>query len=361
MRIPFLSPPTDGEETPLWRHPEVGLIDWLIQLSFPLLLPLERMTTAALSGDLSLLLELRGKMDQRDGVQHDSVLSEWRLTLLQMSRADGSTLEARLYHPPGSGDTLLPVVLWFHGGGYTLSTARDSHGATFAAELAAMVAEAPKVAWLSVEYRLAPEHPFPAAPLDGATALEYICDASRAASIGLDSSAIHVAGASAGAGVAAAVATDAARRGVAVRSLFLDEPCLDPRANSASFAVNSATTIAPVAWLRWSWSVYYPFEHADAVSDRFFVLPRLAEPDVLGSPAHPTTLVITASADPLRAEGAAYAEALRAAGKLEAHIEAKGSHVISLTLDKEARRRALTAWAALLHRGAGREGSGPRE
>ena len=49
----------------------------------------------------------------------------------------------------------------------------------------------------------------------------------------------------------------------------------------------------------------------DAVSDRFFVLPRLAEPDVLGSPAHPTTLVITASADPLRAEGAAYAEASR--------------------------------------------------
>ena len=153
MRIPFLSPPTDGEETPLWRHPEVGLIDWLIQLSFPLLLPLERMTTAALSGDLSLLLELRGKMDQRDGVQHDSVFSEWRLTLLQMSRADGSTLEARLYHPPGSGDTLLPVVLWFHGGGYTLSTARDSHGATFAAELAAMVAEAPKAAQRRVPTR----------------------------------------------------------------------------------------------------------------------------------------------------------------------------------------------------------------
>ena len=117
-----------------------------------------------------------------------------------------------------------------------------------------------RVAWASVEYRLAPEHPHPAAPDDALLALEYFAaDSARCASIGIDAQSIHLAGCSAGAGLAAVVAAEAtARRGVAVRSLLADEPMLDPRCSSPSYLHNGATTIAVVEWLRWSWSVYAP-------------------------------------------------------------------------------------------------------
>ena len=215
---------------------------------------------------------------------------------------------------------------------------------------------------------------------------------------------MHIAGCSAGAGLAAVVAAEAtARRGVAVRSLLADEPMLDPRCSSPSYLHNGATTIAVVEWLRWSWSVYAPAAAAavpagglaellaqSEARHQAELLGLLSPYDATGalltgrdntnnncttnnspinnnnstnntpsnsnltkftkSASHPLTLVVTATADPLRDEGRAYADAVRVAGCLVKHVEARGSHVLALALDKGARREMLAAWCAMLAR-----------
>ena len=222
--------------TPLWRHPEVSFIDWLIQLLFPLILPLRKIAAAAAVGDDGPLKTTRASMNKQDGSVHDQRFSGWRVTQIEAPGRDGTIL-IHLHTPPRSQqqqqqqqcDRLLPLVLWFHGGGYTISSARDSYGASFATELLALGA---RVAWASVEYRLAPEHAFPAAAHDALDALEYFTTeegaARAAAEWGVDSSRIHIAGTSAGAGLAIATAAAAARNGNrSVRSLLADEPMLD--------------------------------------------------------------------------------------------------------------------------------------
>ena len=195
---------------------------------------------------------------------HDKLFADWSASVIELARSDGSTLLVHLHRPPAptagaagsteeaAGTPLLPLVLWLHGGGYTVGGGRDNVGATYATELLAL---GRPVAWASVEYRLAPEHPQPAAADDAMLALEYFAAGGAAlTSLGIDPRAIHLAGTSAGAGLAAVVASEAtAHRGVAVRSLLADEPMLDPRCASPSYLHNSATTIAPVEWLRWSW------------------------------------------------------------------------------------------------------------
>ena len=120
---------------------------------------------------------------------------------------------------------------------------------------------------------------------------------------------------------------------------------IDPATNTSSYITNGATTIAPVNWLQWAWAVYHP--HAGSSRSRFPVAPQLYDPDLL-VPAHPRTIVVTSTADPLRDEGASLAKALKSAGLLAAHIEAKGSHVFGPALDREARARVLSAWAAMI-------------
>jgi len=355
MRIPFLGQPASDTPVPLWRHPEVCLLDWIFQLLLPLVLPLAKMVRAALVGDLGMLNRVRKSMDKNDGSQHDGIFEKWALTRLELPRADGTVLEVLLHRPPHcSTDANLPLILWFHGGGYTVGCARDSFGATLATELLRTAGGSSIFAWASVEYRLAPEHPFPAAPLDGASALDYFTsDVTRSSFLGIDAAQVHVAGTSAGAGLAACIVSDATRRGIAVRSLLLEEPMLDPRTNSASYISNGAATIAPASWLRWSWEVYYHGAPAGtsngSASARFVMSPRLLDADVLLS-SHPQTIVVTASADNLRDEGAAYAEALRKIGRLAVHIEAKGSHVVGINIDRKARGQMFDAWAALLSR-----------
>ena len=172
-----------------------------------------------------------------------------------------------------------------------------------------------------------------------------------------------------------------------MRSLLADEPMLDPRCSSLSYLHNGATTIAVVEWLRWSWSVYAPAAAAAVPAGGLAELLAQSEArhqaELLGvlspydatgalltggsasasasaarrdnnnnnlteSAPHPPTLVVTATADPLRDEGRAYANAVRAAGCLVKHVEARGSHVLALALDKGARREMLAAWSEML-------------
>lgn len=104
--------------------------------------------------------------------------------------------DIRLYVYHGSNEPNRPALLWIHGGGYIMGSAEDDRARIIAAKLKCTV--------FSVEYRIAPEHPFPAGPNDCYAALRWIY--ANSASFGIDPNNIAIGGASAGSGMAAGVA-----------------------------------------------------------------------------------------------------------------------------------------------------------
>ena len=159
---------SDSRPTPLWRHPEISLLDWLCQLIMPLLLPLKRIVAEVCrTGVPTRIVTIREQLVATELKGHDKLFADWSASVIELARSDGSTLLVHLHRPPAptagaAGSTeeasetpLLPLVLWLHGGGYTIGGGRDNVGATYATELLAL---GRPVAWASVEYRLAPEH-----------------------------------------------------------------------------------------------------------------------------------------------------------------------------------------------------------
>jgi acetyl esterase len=208
--------------------------------------------------------------------------------------SDGSLLSGRLYHPePGE---ILPVILFFHGGGWVHGTL-DTHD-----RLCAALAVQARSAVVSVDYRLAPEHPFPAAWEDGITALRWLKD--HHSELGVDAGCIAVAGDSAGGNLAAALAQAAAGDPAIVHQLLF-YPVLEGTCQKPSFAKDHRGFLSSEQ-MRWYWDQYAP---GDLRSD-----PR-ASP-AAGSIAIGTAsaTIIVAGNDPLYDEGVAYAEALEFAG-----------------------------------------------
>ncbi|HEX2850002.1 MAG TPA: alpha/beta hydrolase [Acidimicrobiales bacterium] len=202
----------------------------------------------------------------------------------------------RVYRPNG-GEAPRPVVVYYHGGGFTIGSieTHDPVCRTLAAQAEALV--------VSVEYRLAPEHPFPAATDDAFAALQWVGE--HAAEIGGDPSRIAVAGDSAG-GNLAAVSAIAARDagGPAVCFQALVYPTTDAKMRFPSIDENGEMPILPRRSMEWFYEQY-----KSDVDDW-----RATPIDVDDLSGLPPAVVITAEYDPLRDEGEAYGEKLRAAG-----------------------------------------------
>jgi acetyl esterase len=199
----------------------------------------------------------------------------------------------RLYAPRlGDG---LPLVVFVHGGGFVFGDL-DTHDAM--CRRLAIEAEAAVVA---IDYRLAPEHPFPAALEDCRAAFAWLV--ANADALGLDSSRIAVAGDSAGGQLAAAMMLDPG--GARLRHLALIYPLIDPARTSASQRVLDDGYMLTGGFLDWAWQSYAkPGSSGEPGFD-------LTKADVKGLP--PTT-IITAQFDPLRDEGEVFAARLRDAG-----------------------------------------------
>ena len=207
---------------------------------------------------------------------------------------DGLSVPVRCYAPVADPREL-SVIVFFHGGGWVLSSV-DGHDPT-ARRLALMTG----ALVVSVEYRLAPEHPFPAAHDDCWVVTEWL--SREAASIGGDPNRIAVAGDSAGGNLAAGVAVRARDEGLALRHQCLIYPCVDTEQDPyPSMTENSEGYFLTAADMVWFWDRYVPDKHRGdprAVPARLDDATRLA-------PA----LVLTAEYDPLRDEAERYAARL---------------------------------------------------
>jgi acetyl esterase len=204
----------------------------------------------------------------------------------------------RLYRPAGDAGAL-PVVVFFHGGGWIMGGI-ESHDALcrhLANDAGCLVA--------SVAYRLAPEHPFPAAIDDAWQATCWLLE--HAADVGGDPAQVAVAGDSAGGNLAAVVARLARDDGRALSFQLLVYPVVDRRLDRPSMVENARGYLLERDDMDWLWGLYDPDGRAGAD-------PRAAltaETELAGlAPA----LVITAEHDPLRDEGEEYGSRLREAG-----------------------------------------------
>lgn len=232
-----------------------------------------------------------------------------RELLLSRRELEGGALPARLYCPEGEGPW--PTLLWLHGGGWTLG---DLAGYDV---LCRMLAVCAQCAVLALEYRLAPENPFPAAVDDVWFALRWLVR--HAGEHDLDATRLAIGGDSAG-GNLAAVASHLARDagGPALCMQLLVYPSTDQTSLRLSHETYGEGYFLDRDSIAWFQRNYLPAE-ADKLDWR--ASPLLA-PDFSGLPP---ALVITAECDPLTDDAYAYASHLQAAGVPTTYSEYEGA------------------------------------
>jgi acetyl esterase len=211
----------------------------------------------------------------------------------EVVRGPGGDIPVRIYRPTGEN---LPVLVYAHGGGFVFCDL-DSHDGlcrSFANHIPAVV--------VSVAYRLAPEHPWPAAADD----VYAVAHAAAAGAFGGDPGRIVVGGDSAGGNLAAVTALMARDRGgPALAAQLLIYPVLAADFDTESYRLFGRGYYNPKPAMQWYWDQYAP-----SVTDRTHPYAAPAHADLSDLP--PAVLVI-AGHDPLRDEALAYASALESA------------------------------------------------
>ena len=212
----------------------------------------------------------------------------------------GGAIPVRIYQP--SSTEPLPIVVFFHGGGWVIGDleTHDGLGHTLASGVPAVV--------ISVDYRLAPEHPFPAAVDDCEAVTTWAAE--HASELGGDAARLAVAGDSAGGNLAAVVSRRARDAGgPAIAFQLLVYPVTDATCSSASYRENADGYLLTADSMRWFLDHYLGADRQD--KERLADVSPLHTDDLQGLPP---ALVVTAEFDPLRDEGEAFAERLKAAG-----------------------------------------------
>ena len=218
-----------------------------------------------------------------------------------------ASIPARIYAPEGAQRR--PLVLYFHGGGYVKGGIVESDA--FCRNLARVTGHTV----LSVDYRLAPEHRFPAAHADAIAAA--IWAASHAAEIGAAPGPVAVCGESAGGNLAAVTCLKLRSRPIAIRQQILLQPVVDFTLSFPSIAMSHSECLVPRDDLAWYYRTY--LDDACSPGDPR-VSPIFAE-DLSGLPP---ALIIAAEYDTLRDEAAAYAQRLTASGVATRYVCAPG-------------------------------------
>lgn len=221
---------------------------------------------------------------------------------IKVDGADGQ-VPARLYVPAGA-PAVTPLLVYYHGGGFAIGDleTHDGHCRRMAAYAGVRV--------LAIDYRLAPEHPFPAGHDDCLAATKWAFD--HASEIGVDPTRIAVGGCSAGGNLAASISVDMKndpQRKIAFQLLLYPGIWPDEETQSRKDLDGPVLTKAAIAWFdKCLAALGHPQAHRA----------MLGAADVAGTPP---ALVITAGYDPLKDEGRDFAARLNAAGVKATHKE----------------------------------------
>lgn len=227
------------------------------------------------------------------------------LPIGKVENISAGTIPLRTYTPIAGGTGMLPAIVYFHGGGFVLGDLDSYDG------LCRTLANESNCRVISVDYRLAPEHPFPAAIEDSLAAVQWVED--HAAELVVDANHIAVAGDSAGGNLAALVCQKAKEnKGVPhIAFQLLIYPALSLGIRRSGAEENGEVPemgfpVDPRA-LCWFHRFYIP-EGMDPADPR---LSPLSASDLSGLPG---AYIVTAGLDPLRNEAISYAERLKQAG-----------------------------------------------
>jgi acetyl esterase len=212
----------------------------------------------------------------------------------------GGEIRFRRYRPLGSSAGALPTLIYYHGGGFVIGNI-ETHDST-----CRRLANKSRCQVISIDYRLAPEHPFPAPIDDGISAFRHIRD--NALSFEADPTRLAVGGDSAG--------RAAGEKMPAFQMLIY--PATDSSQQSASRKAFAAGYFLDKALIDWFWNAYAP--PATNLAD--LRLSPLLAPDFAGLPP---AFVLTAGFDPLRDEGRAYANRLIDAGVKTTYVNYPGT------------------------------------
>lgn len=209
----------------------------------------------------------------------------------------GGNLAVRIYRPAAKGP--LGVLVYFHGGGWVLNSV-DTHD-----HICRALANAAGCIVVSVDYRLAPEHKYPAAVEDAFAATCWA--AANATNFGGDPKRLAVGGDSSGGNLAAVTALLCRdRQGPTLCHQLLIYPVTDHNFETESYQQNAKGYVLTKRSMQWFWQHYLPNEASGANP---YASPLRADLHSL-----PPALVITAEYDPLRDDGEAYAARLKEAG-----------------------------------------------
>ncbi|MGZ4578297.1 MAG: alpha/beta hydrolase [Mycobacterium sp.] len=279
-------------------HPFDGVQAMLEQLNagFPVI---ETMTAAQARAAIAQRRQPIDNVDDVHGTEDRSI------------PGPAGTLAARIYYPHGAAGGDLAAVVFYHGGGFVLCDIESHDGFCRA------LARGTQAVVVSIGYRLAPEHPAPAAALDAFAAFCWVVD--HAHELGIDPARTAVAGDSAGGNLAAVTAIVCRDRAVArPAAQLLIYPVIDPSFDTDSYQRCATGYFLTRAAMQWYWRQYLG---AETLLDE----PQLVAPARADSHADlPPAVIVTAGLDPLHSEGCGYARRLREAGVRVVHRDFPG-------------------------------------
>jgi acetyl esterase len=302
-----------------------------------------------LDPDLAPYLPLLPPLDLTDlvnrrAVQHESLALLTRPPVppgVEITDLTVEGVDVRVYRPAGAAGA--PGVVWLHGGAYCLGHLDLEDGACLR-----IVTEAGAVV-VSVDYRLAPEHPFPAGIEDSYAVLGWLAGRGGA-SLGVDPARIAVAGSSAGAGLAASLAVLARDRGgPGLAFQFLVSPTLDDRCATLSARASTSAPVLSLSALEEMWRLYLGDGPPPGSPD---VPPHAAAARASELAGLPAAYLAVGEADPLRDEVIAYAGRLFAARvPCELHVVPGAPHGYDAVVGVPLVRRMQDEYAAVFRRG----------